>query len=150
MIRPLLLFLALGSAGLLHPLHTTHTELEEAEPGVIRIRVRAFTDDLIAAVGTREPVISDSVVARYLRGVLELRRPDGGLAPLKWIGIRPDGDVTLITLGTHLPGGLAGVAVRQAIHTELFSDQVNVVQARYAGRRVSLLFVPGDGSRRLP
>jgi hypothetical protein len=150
MISPLLLFLALSPAGRLHPLHTTHTELEEEAPGVIRIQVRAFTDDLFAAVRAREPVINDSGVARYLRGAMELRRPDGGIAGLTWVGIRRDGDVCLITLGAQLPGGLAGVAVRQTIHTELFSDQVNVVQARYAGRRVSLLFVPGDRSRTLP
>jgi len=52
--------------------------------------------------------------------------------------------------------GALVVACAVAAYYALFSqfavydDQVNVVQARYAGRGTSLLFVPGDGPRRLP
>jgi hypothetical protein len=53
-------------------------------------------------------------------------------------------------LRTTLPPGLAGARVRQAMHMELFDDQVNVVRAEYGGKQTSLLFTPGDPARVLP
>lgn len=150
MIRALLAALTLQATWPVHPLHTTRTELEERNRGEITIEVRAFSDDLRAAVEARERVVTDSALARYVRAVLELRGGDGRAATLRWSGTGLDGDVTLIRLDARLPGGLAGAQIRQTMHTEMFSDQVNVVQARYGGRRVSLLFVDGDGPRRLP
>jgi hypothetical protein len=37
-----------------------------------------------------------------------------------------------------------------ALQFAVYDDQVNVVQIDHAGRRASLLFVPGDGPKRLP
>ncbi len=48
-----------------------------------------------------------------------------------------------------IPGGLATLAVRNAVMSELFEDQVNVVQAVVAGARRSLLFTRGDGAKPL-
>ena len=39
--------------------------------------------------------------------------------------------------------------MRHALLTEVFGDQVNVVQASYDGRRETLLFTPGDGAKPL-
>jgi hypothetical protein len=49
--------------------------------------------------------------------------------------------------GGRCPRRLAGTHLRNAIHTEVFSDQVNIVQARFAGRSASLLFTRGDGEK---
>jgi hypothetical protein len=142
--------LMLGAVGRVHPLHTTHTELHEEAPGVVRIQVRAFSDDLSAAVRGREPAADDSSTARYVRSVLELRRLDGRLVPLEWIGIRPVGEISLIALRARIPGRVQDMTIRQAMHLERFPDQVNVVRAVYAGRRITLVFVAGDAPRRLP
>lgn len=146
--------LLLATAGLLttpvvHPLHTTHTDLRQ-RGGEVEITVRAFTDDLHRAVAARERLTDDSAQVRYLRATLTLADAAGHPAVLTLIGTRLDDDVTLITLRAALPRGLAGARVRQAMHTELFDDQVNVVRADYGGRRTSLLFTPGDPARALP
>lgn len=148
MHRLMVLGLLLG--GVMHPLHTTHTELEELGPGQVGITIRAFTDDLHRAVARHGGGVSDSALAAYVRRSLELRPPVGAAAALHWQGVRTDGEATLLRFRAAIPGGLRGTWLRQAMHAELFSDQVNVVQARYGHRRVSLLFTPGDPARRLP
>lgn len=144
----------LVAAGLLlalparHPLHTTHTDLRQHD-GVVEITVRAFTDDLHRAVAARERATDDSALVRYVRATLTLADVAGRPVLLTLAGTRIDGDITLMTLRAPLPGGLTGARVRQAMHMELFDDQVNVVRAEYEDRQTSLLFTPGDPARTL-
>ena len=135
----------------LHPLHTTLTEIVE-QPGGKRVTivVRAFSNDLEGAAhasnaSTTEP--EDSLLSRYVRARFSLRTAAGVPVTLNWIGRRTTGDLTWITLEADVPGGLGGIRLRNAIHNELFSDQVNIVQARFGGRSTSLLFTGGDGEK---
>lgn len=132
-----------------HPLHTTHTDLIESE-GEVTLLVRAFSDDLRAAVSRQEGGVTDSSLARYVQRTVVLTDGGGRPLPLTWVGEETRGDVTLLRLRAARPGGLSGIRVIQRMHMELFDDQVNVLQASYADRRVSLLFVPGDPPKRLP
>lgn len=145
-----LLAASLLLSGTLHPLHTTHTEIVDRGRGVISVTVRAFTDDLQLAVGHPAPAVRDSVLAAYARRTVELRSATGVSVQLQWTGSRADGAATLLNLTATVPGGLRGLRIRQTMHAELFTDQVNVVQARYGDHRVSFLFTPGDAPRVLP
>jgi hypothetical protein len=135
----------------LHPLHTTLTELVEQPGGrQVTIVVRAFSDDLNTALhagGGISPSAEDTLMSRYIRTRLSLRTATGVPVTMNWIGRRTTGDLTWITMEADVPGGLAGAHLRNAIHNELFSDQVNIVQARFAGRSASLLFTEGDGEK---
>jgi hypothetical protein len=132
-----------------HPLHTTHTDLSESGTGRTALVIRAFTDDLHSAVSHRERATNDSATARYVRATLELIDSDGHAVSLRWVGARAEGEITLLTFDAALRG-LAGAQIRQAMHMDLYDDQVNLVQASYGGRRVSLLFLPGDRAKPLP
>lgn len=132
-----------------HPLHSTHTELREERGGGVTLTVRAFTDDLQAAVRAAEGGTGDSALARYVRRSLRLTSAAGQPVPLEWRGARADGNVTYLSLTTLLPGGLRGVRVQQVMLMERFSDQVNVVQVRTGGGATSLLFLPGQGPKAL-
>jgi hypothetical protein len=133
-----------------HPLHTTHTDLVERD-GTIAVTVRSFTDDLANAVRQDRPdlVPDDSALARYVRARLVLSDPEGRPLPLRWLGRRTQGDLTLLELACRAPR-LAGVRVTNRLHFERFLDQVNIVQARYGGRTATLLFTPGTGPKVLP
>ena len=148
-MRPLLTLLLSGMAFNLHPLHTTHTDLIE-DHGQVVVQVRAFPDDLHSAVQKLEGATDDSATARYLRAKIELLDSSGRPVPLSWLGRDMVGEVMLLRMRAAPPGGLSGARVRQMMHMELFDDQVNVVQASYGGRKVSLLFVPGDAPKKLP
>ena len=146
MIGRLLLGLALSG----HPLHSTHTELREEAGGRITITVRAFTDDLHAAVVAAEGAPGDSALARYTGRSLRLADAAGRRVPLEWRGMHTEGNVTYLRLGGVVPGGLRGARLEQGMLMERFSDQVNVVQVRTPGRTRSLLFLPGQGAKALP
>lgn len=132
-----------------HPLHTTHTDLVESG-GVVTVLVRAFSDDLHSAASKGVGASDESATARYIRGTVTLGDSLGHGSPLVWLGKEAQGDVTTLRFRASSLRSLAGVKVSQSMHMELFDDQVNVVQASYGGRRVSLLFVPGDNPKRLP
>lgn len=129
---------------LLHPLHTTHTTITLGPGDGCTLEIRAFTDDLHAALQRRGSGITDSTIAQYVRATVAMTDRAGRPASFHWIGRSPDGDVTRLQLSCVLPAGGDGISLQQSMQTELYNDQVNVVQIRMPARRISLLFTPGD------
>jgi hypothetical protein len=143
---------AMIALGTLHPLHTTLTELSQP-PGsaTVSVTIRAFTDDLRAAAthyaGPDPAVVPDSLLSRYVGARVTLRDATGAPVPLTWRGQRQTADVTWLDLAAPLPHGLSGARFRNAMHTELYRDQVNIVQVHSGDRSESLLFTPGDSAK---
>jgi uncharacterized protein DUF6702 len=143
---------AIIGLGTLHPLHTTLTELSEPPGGVtVSVTIRAFTDDLRAAAmqyaGPDPARVPDSLLSRYVTARVTLRDATGAAVPLTWRGQRQTADVTWLELTAPLPRGLSGARFRNAMHTELYRDQVNIVQIHVGDRSESLLFTPGDSAK---
>src|ERR1041385_6236469 len=120
-----------------HPLHTTLTQIElRGDDGSVQLTVRAFSDDLRAALGGD---VSDSAASRYVRSAVTLA----------WCGLqRSDGVVWLCLRGTAPVAGR--LRVRVAVLFELYADQINIVQTNREGRRAALLFTRGDPPRPVP
>jgi hypothetical protein len=132
----------------LHPLHTTLTELSyRSVDRTVEVSVRAFADDFRAAVG---PDTADAAAFAYFAKVLIISDPEGRVLPLAWCGARRAGDLVWLCLRAHGARGLSGVRVRAGMLFDLYQDQINIVQASYDGRRVSLLFTHGDEPKPLP
>jgi hypothetical protein len=150
--------LVLAGLASAHPLHTTFTEVvEETGTGVITVVVRSFTDDLARAVvgtqpvaGTSAPSPGDSVLARYVRSHLSLTDRSGRVRALVYVGQRRSADLSWVTFRAEMPAGLAGGRIADHLQTELYGDQVNLLQARYAGRSETMLFSTADTSKILP
>ena len=141
---------ALGAAGALalHPLHTTLTRLDySAADGTVAVSVRPFADDFRVAVGSNA---SDSAAFAYVGKALALTDPAGRILPLSWCGLSRTGDLVWLCLRARAPGGLAGVRVQARMLLDHYADQINIVEASYDGRRVSLLFSRGDPPKPLP
>jgi hypothetical protein len=131
----------------LHPLHTTLTELSfNAAERTVQVSVRTFADDFRTAAGD----VSDSAAFAYLRSALVLSDRDGRVLPLAWCGLRRTTDLLWLCLHAPAPRGLAGVQVRAGLLFDLYRDQINIVQARYGGRQTSFLFSRGDPAKVLP
>lgn len=139
-----------------HPLHTTITELtEQRGAGTVRAVVRAFADDFGTAVGRAARGASapggptDATAFAYVRARFGIVGADGRAIETRSCGVRRASGLVWICLEASAPAGLAPLAVRNAVMSELFEDQVNVVQAVVAGARRSLLFTRGDGAKTL-
>lgn len=136
-----------AAAVAVHPLHTTLTQLSYAAADrTVVVSVRAFADDFRAVAGD----VSDSAAFGYLTTVLTLSDPAGRTLPLAWCGARRTGDLLWLCLHAPAPRGLAGLRVDARLLFDRFEDQINIVQASYGGRQVSLLFVRGDHPKPLP
>lgn len=154
------LLLAVGArrAALAHPLHSSLTELTyDPAARLVRLSVRVFADDFSAAVTHGRPaapdapvvVPPDSAIVRYLVGKLVLADRSGRVIPLRWCGTRRAAEVLFLCLRAPMGAAPAGARVRNAVLTELFTDQVNVVRAAVGGAPQTLLFTPGDGMKAL-
>src|SRR3954464_5813017 len=135
-----------------HPLHSTLVESEyQSERESVVIRVRAFSDDLTAAVAVAsESSVAHSALSGYVRGTLALTDNAGRPVPLRWQGAQQTGDMMLLQLRAKLEGGLSHAGVLSALLWERFPDQVNIVRASYGGRTETLLFTRGDPAKTLP
>ena len=141
-----------------HPLHTTLTELTyNSERRVVYAMIRVFVDDFGAAVSRHtgaKPATDHTVPAaaafKYVASAFTLIDQDGRRLPLKWCGERRAGEVLFVCVSAAAPRGLRGMAIRNALMFDMFSDQVNIVQARDARRKHSLLFTRGDRPKRIP
>lgn len=147
------LLLAGGGALAAHPIHSTLTQItHDRATRTATVSVRVFADDFGTAIrrlpGARAAPF-DAAALAYARRTLTLTAPGGKPLPLRWCGARRAGEVVWLCLRAPAPGGLRGVAVHNRMHFELFSDQVNVVQAVSGRRRQSVVFTPGSSPRPL-
>jgi hypothetical protein len=145
--------LALASGGAaparVHPLHTTLTQVTYGG-GAATLWVRTFADDFARGVAAhRGPVGADPTLA-YLGASVGVWDRGGRRVGLTGCGRRVSGDLRWFCLRAPAPRELAGMRLLVSLQFAVYDDQVNVVQVDAGGRRSSMLFVPGDGARRLP
>lgn len=136
-----------------HPLHTTLADVRHDAAGrVVQVSLRVFADDFIGAV-TRtpsrmdSPTPPDSAMQRYVKERFGFTVPGTGAVALTWCGVKREAEVLLICLRGGNVRALGGVAVRNTLMSDVFSDQVNMVQTSIGGRRQLLLFSRNDGPK---
>ncbi|HXG72547.1 MAG TPA: DUF6702 family protein [Gemmatimonadaceae bacterium] len=148
-----LAFLATLIAGpaMAHPLHTSLAELTEKGTGDFTVSLRVFADDFMSHTGVTEanattPVPNARILSYLMRHFVIIDRSSRGL-PLKWCGSRRVEDLLVICLSGRVAGGLRGTRIRYSVLTDLFPDQINVLQLSTGARRKSLLFTPAETTR---
>lgn len=143
-----------------HPLHTSLAEMVyDPAAKEIRISVRVFVDDLTKASnayarshGLGAPGTSPAVqtpILDYVRASFVVADRRGRPLSLSSCGNKPVGDLMWVCLRAPAPGGPVGLRVAHKLLFDLYADQINIVQAAYSGKRISLLFTRGDGLKRL-
>ena len=127
-----------------HPIHT-RTAAIALRPGsdTAEVILRAFADDF--PPGTSRPAIDAYLAARF-----RIITPDGRPIPLRIESVRVEGLAVVTALTGFAPHGLSGHRIWHGVLSERFPDQVNLVQARYGGRSVTLLFTASDSAKPLP
>lgn len=129
-----------------HPMHTTFTSVTRDATGTV-FRVRVFADDFAQSVArfVKKPravgdTVPDADAWQYVRARFAVGTAAGqAVAPVA-CGVRRDGEVYWICFRAPMPYGDAPLRIRNALLTELHSDQVNIVQSAFANQRRTLLF----------
>ena len=134
----------LALLGARHPIHTSTAAIAlRAGSDTAEVILRAFADDF--PPGTSRPKIDAYLAARF-----RITTRDGRPMPLRIESVRVEGLVVVTALTVVVPHGLSGHRIWHGVLSERFPDQVNLVQARYGGRSVSLLFTASDSAKPLP
>lgn len=127
-----------------HPIHSSAASLTLAADGhTAAVVLRVFADDF-------PPGRARDAIGRYLAARFRIADAAGQALPLTLESIEPEGVVLELRLRVEVSRGLSGVRVWHGVLAERFADQVNIVQAHYGGRTVSLLFTASDGPKPLP
>ena len=117
----------------------------------LEFTLRLFADDLEAAVSRRGTPLKhgqagfDQAVFAYVQQGLVVKRADGAVVPVTWVGLENKVDVTWVYVEAKGVESTAGLTVRDAIFQELFAEQVNMLHVNDARGRRALDFRSGDG-----
>ena len=143
--------------------HKYYTSLARAEYNegtkAVEFALRVFADDLELALTRRsgrkvyldKTKDADELALAYLRETFEVAGRDGRRVELRWVGMEAQGDVAWLYFEAPLPEGPAGATLRDRVLLELFQTQVNIINLKYGGRKLDLVFKRGDdGPRRIP
>ena len=152
-LLPAAIALIAAAAGPLvaHPIHTSLAELAyDPSAKEIRISLRVYVDDLTKASARYGRIGSaDSAMTAYARAYFAVVDRNGKGVSLASCGEQLVGDLMWLCFRAPARGGPSGFSVAHKVLFDLYSDQINLVQASYNGRKLSLLFTKGDGFKKL-
>jgi hypothetical protein len=138
-----------------HPLHTSLAELRfDSRNGTVALSLRVFVDDFTAASNEwrrRSGVATgSSALIGYSLATFLLKDASGKRVVLTSCGGKRVGDLMWLCFRGRVSPQLKGSTVSSNILFDKYSDQINIVQATYEGRRANLLFTPGAGPKKIP
>ena len=134
-----------------HPIHTSLAELVyDPSAKEIRISLRVYVDDLTkASARYSRAAPADSAMIAYARAYFGVVDRNGKVVSLASCGEQLVGDLMWLCFRAPARSGPSGFSVVHKVLFDLYSDQINLVQASYNGRKLSLLFTKGDGFKKL-
>ena len=152
--------LMIGFTAEAHDYHASITDVTyNPKTQNLEVAMRVFTDDLELALSTRNKgkvnysSTSDKVkqyLAEYLNVAFSLETTKGKPLKQRFIGSEEETDV--VWLYFEVPVGSAPLAqlyVKNAVCTELYNDQMNVVNINYKGKTNSVLLQKNETQKKL-
>lgn len=132
--------------------HDFHTSITDAQYNprtkMYELAVRVFADDLEEALSRRHKTSVrldrservNKLIAEYLQTHLAISASKGARTQQKFIGLQEESDA--VWLYVEIPAGKAPIDqvwVQNALLTELFEDQMNILNLEVAGKKHSIL-----------
>ncbi len=148
----LLVFLLIGlsSFSAAHKFYLSVTEMEYSEKSEsLKITSHIFIDDLEDLLQTRydksirlsqtnESAKVSSLIKKYLDKKLEVEI-DGKVFQMKYLGKVYEDDMALLFLEIEHVSSFRSIAIKNAILTDMYSEQKNLVHVAYKGTTKSLI-----------
>jgi hypothetical protein len=134
------------------PIHAFHTSIAqvnyEAKSKVLEVSLRVFTDDLEAALSkenNRKIKLDDTsqhdrLIENYLKKQFGFINQQGERKGMNFIGKEFEVDATWLYLEIPCHESPNGLTLQDALLTELFDDQVNMVNLTYLSTKKTYLF----------
>ena len=155
----LLLGLLLGlpsAAGTRHAYHTSILELKlNPQKQQVELALKVFADDFSRALSLGQPKAVDlrepgalPLAERYLHQHLKLTLPAAPRQPrlplaIQFLGLQPEKDAYWLYAKVPLPHPTTELLLQQEVLLEVFTDQMNIVNAEGNGKKVSALLRNG-------
>jgi hypothetical protein len=138
-----------------HPLHTTLVQITyDAKGGVLEGSIRVFAGDFAAAVakhaGAAAPNddrVSDAAAFAYVSSTFRVTDASGRAVSLVWCGSRRANDLLWLCVRATNAPALTALKLSDQMLSELFDDQINIVQSVAGDKHASMLFTKGDGAK---
>jgi len=149
-IALLLLFIGFSSFKTEHKFYVSVTEIEYNEKAEsLQIISRLFIDDLEDLLQTRydksirlgksnESVKAHDYIKKYLSKKIEVQL-DGKPVEVKYLGKEYEDDMVLLYLEIPNVSSLKKIEVKNALLTDMFDEQKNLVHVTYKGSTKSLI-----------
>jgi len=133
-----------------HPVHTSVTQMQyNATDKTFEVSLRVFTDDLEEAltkennnqrVRLNDKDANNPLVERYIRKHFGLANASRQRKPFRYLGKEQEMDATWIYVEVPYNEPVEGSILQQSLLTELFDDQVNLVNVSYLSQKKTVLF----------
>lgn len=160
LVFSLLLTVSFAKPVLAHDYHASIADVRfNPRTQSLEVAVKVFMDDLENALSQRNKTkvvyshTSEQVkkyLADYLSTNLVLEVEKGKPLKQKFLGSEEDADVVWMYLEVPLQqASLPQLYVKNAVLTELFSDQMNIVNINYKGKTESVLLQRGDTQKKI-
>jgi hypothetical protein len=137
------------TAGAYHAFHTSLAQIQyNGKAKVLEVSLRVFTDDLeLALTKTNNRTIKldesaqfDAPIEAYVRKYFGIVDEKGQKLAMSYIGREFEADATWIYLEIPFAENASELKLQNAILTEVFDDQTNVVNLTYQASKKTFLF----------
>lgn len=136
-----------------HDYHVSVADVRfNAKTQMLEIALRVFTDDLENALTQRQKKTvkfsqSEEVkqqIHAYLQDRLQLKDAAGKIFPIKLLGYEEEDDAVWMYIEASVQAKtLPKLRIKNAVLTELFDDQMNMVNFEVNGRKTSVILNQG-------
>ncbi len=143
-------FLLLTASRPVHPVHTSITQMQyNAAEKTFEVSLRVFTDDLEEALtkenNNQRVRLSDKdangpLVERYVRKHFGLTSASRQRKPYRYLGKEQEVDATWIYIEIPYTEPVQGSLLQQSMLTDVFDDQMNLVNVSYLAEKKTVLF----------
>ncbi|MCU0443638.1 MAG: hypothetical protein MUE85_01875 [Microscillaceae bacterium] len=143
----------------IHDFHTSIAEVNYNEKSQsLEVSLRVFTDDFEIALGKPNGIAElrldnskkyNDLIKKYLEANFYFADGKNQKLLLSFIGKELEGDVTWLYFEFPLKKSLKGYQLKNAVLTELFDDQSNLVNIFYKKQKRTHLFKRGEVSQKL-
>lgn len=145
---------------LAHDFHTSITDIKyNPRNQTLEVALKVFTDDLENALSrfTKTKVVYNSASAAqqeqlytYLQSKLSFELAKGKPLKYKLLGSEAETDAVWMYVEVPVKGNaLAQLYIKNAVLTEVFDDQMNIVNLNYKGKTESMLLQRGEEVKKI-